>query len=162
MLQRIFPPALIHTLKIRLYTFFKIPLINHIAPRVVALGDERTEVIIPLSRRTRNHVNSVYFGALAVGADLCIGLMARYHVEKSRQNVVLLFKDFKTDFKKLAKSDAHFICDEGLKVRALVEKTIASGTRQNATIHGYATCPQASGDDIVMDFDLTLSLKVKA
>ena len=161
MLQKIFPAALINTIKIRLYTFFKIPLIHHIAPRVKELGDARTVVIIPLSRRTKNHLNSIYFGALSVGADLCVGLMARYHVEQSGRNVVLVFKDFKADFKKLAKSDAHFICDEGEKVRTLVNHTIESGARENATIHGYAICPKASGDEVVMDFDLTLSLKCK-
>lgn len=159
MLQNIFPKNIIETIRIRLYTFFKIPLINYTKPRVINLDDTRCEVVIPHNRGNKNHVNSIYFGALAVGADLCVGLLALSQIEKSKKKIVLIFKDFNADFLKLAKSDAHFICDEGKKIGELVDKVIATRSRQNATIKGYAICPKASGDEVVARFSLTLSLK---
>lgn len=150
---------LLETVKIRLYTLFKIPLINYVGPRVIQINNERCEAVIPLTRRTRNHVHSVYFGALAVGADMCIGLLALRHVEKSGKKIVLIFKDFHADFRRLAKGDAHFICAQGKAVKDLIQRTIQSGRREHATINGYATTPRVSGDEVVMKFTLTLSAK---
>lgn len=57
---------------IRLYTFWNIPLIWWIRPSVIEMGKKKTELKIALNRRTKNHLNSMYFGALAIGAELVI------------------------------------------------------------------------------------------
>lgn len=147
------------SLQINLYGLLKIPMIFFLSPRVIEISDRRAEAKIPLSYRSKNHLNSMYFGALSVGADLCIGLIALHHIKKSGKNIKLVFKDFKADFKKLAKSDVHFVCEEGDKIATLVKKVAQTGTRHHATINGYAITPKASGNEIVMDFALTLSLK---
>jgi hypothetical protein len=150
---------LLSTLKLSLFAIAKIPLIFFLGPKIIKLNDETCEAVIPLTYRSRNHLHSQYFGALAVGADLCIGLIATHHIKKSHKKISLVFKDFTADFKKLAKADVHFHCLEGGKIETLVDKVIATGTRQNATIRGFATTPKVSGDEIIMNFSLTLSLK---
>lgn len=147
------------TLKLGFFAITKIPLIFFLGPKIIKLNDEVSEAVIPLTYRSRNHLRSQYFGALAVGADLCIGLIATHHIKKSRKKISLVFKDFTANFKKLAKADVHFHCQEGRKIEALVNKALVTGSRQNATIHGFATTPKVSGDEIIMDFTLTLSLK---
>lgn len=146
------------TLKLRLFTFFKIPIINFCTPTVMHIDDVRCEMKIPLNYRTKNHVRSMYFGALAVGADVCIGSLALHHIQKQVKKPVLIFKDFTIDFKKKAMSDVHFICDEGAKVEALVKKAAETGERQSEAIKGYAVTPKLSQEPIA-HFTLTLSLK---
>ena len=73
----------------------------------------------------------MYFGSLSVGADLCMGLIGVHHIRKTGRKIVWLFKDFKADFIKTGRSDVHFICDEGKKIEALVDKVIQTGERQN-------------------------------
>jgi acyl-coenzyme A thioesterase PaaI-like protein len=152
---------LVETLKLRAWAFLKIPLIHFTRPSIIAMGKDRTEIKIPLNRKTRNHLKSMYFGSLAVGADLCVGLVAMREIEKSGEKISLVFKDFKADYKKRALGDVHFICEEGAKARALVEKAAVSKERQNASINGYAVVPSVDPNERVMEFALTLSLKAK-
>ena len=49
---------------------FKIRMIGFIRARLVEYNDEKTVIKIPLNRRTRNHLGSIYVGALATGADV--------------------------------------------------------------------------------------------
>jgi acyl-coenzyme A thioesterase PaaI-like protein len=146
-------------LQLRLFGLAKIPLIFFLGPRIIEINDQRAEVKIPLTYRSKNHLNSMYFGALSVGADLCIGMIALHHIKKSGKKISLVFKDFKADFTKLAKSDVHFICTEGDKIASLVKKVAESGERHHCNIKGYAIAPKANGTEIIMDFTLALSLK---
>ena len=53
------------------------------------------EIKIPLKRRTKNHLYSMYFGALSVGADITGGFLAMMCIQKTNKRVALIFKDFK-------------------------------------------------------------------
>lgn len=149
----------VENLKLRLFALAKIPLIFFCRPQILKVDDQSVLVKIPLRYRTRNHVQSMYFGALSVGADLSIGLLATYQIQKAGRKIVLVFKDFKADFVKRAMDDVYFSSTEGDKVTKLIEKVIATGERQNATIHGYAYTKKNGNEEIVAEFDLTLSLK---
>lgn len=146
------------TLKIRLFGFFKIPLIGFTSPQVLELSNRRVEISIPLNRRTRNHIKTMYFGALSVGADLCIGLLALHHIEKKAYKQTLVFKDFHIDFHKTAKAKVHFVCEAGHEIGELVEKAHSTKERQNQKFTGQAFCPSISKEPVAT-FTLTLSLK---
>ena len=69
----------------------KIPLMFFCRPKVLNINDDTVTVLIPFKRRTKNHVCSMYFGALAVGADLAGGYLAMHHIEKEKSKVKLIF-----------------------------------------------------------------------
>ena len=147
------------TLKIRLFGLLKVPIILFTSPSVIEVNDQRCEVRIPLGYRTKNHVGSMYFGSLAVGADLCVGMLAMEAVKSLGAKMAPVFKDFNVEFKKLAKGDVHFISEEGDKVSAAVKAAQTTGQRQNVTVHGYAVVPAVDPNEVVMEFTLTLSVK---
>ena len=70
----------------------------------------------------------------------------------------MIFKDFHADFLKRAEGDVHFICEDGLEIRNLVELTENTEERHNLPVHITATVPLIS-DEPVAKFILTLSLK---
>ena len=146
------------TWMIRLFGFTKVAMIAYCRPRVIFIDDSKLEIKIPLNRRTKNHINSMYFGALAVGADITGGFLALPSIQKSKRKIVLVFKDFNAQFLKRAESDVHFICNDGLAVDQLVSTAIETQERQNYTLKIIAKTPKIS-DDIVAEFDLTLSIK---
>jgi acyl-coenzyme A thioesterase PaaI-like protein len=150
------------TLKIRLFGLTKIPMLYFARPSVIELTTERVEVKIPLRRRTRNHLRSMYFGTLAVGADCAGGLIAMQCIDASGERVSLIFKDFKADFLKRAEGDVHFICTQGREIAALVERTLASGEREEMPVQVTATVPTLLGAEPVAEFVLTLSLKKRS
>ena len=146
------------TWMIRLFGFTKVAMIAYCRPRVISIDDSKLEIKIPLNRRTKNHINSMYFGALAVGADITGGFLALPAIQKSKKKIVLVFKDFNAQFLKRAESDVHFICNDGLAVDQLVSTAIETQERQNYTLKIIAKTPKIS-DDVVAEFDLTLSIK---
>ena len=106
---------------IQLFGVTKVPMIWYCRPKVIEHTDERIEIKIPLKRKTKNHLGSMYFGALAVGADITGGFLAMNPIQESGRKINLIFKDFKADFLKRPEGDVHFICNDGLAVKELVE-----------------------------------------
>ena len=105
------------TWMIRLFGISKVAMIAYCRPRVISFDDNRLEIKIPLKRRTRNHLNSMYFGALSVGADITGGFLALPAIKNSNRKIALIFKDFNANFLKRAESDVHFVCEDGEAVK---------------------------------------------
>ncbi|MFC1527762.1 PaaI family thioesterase [Candidatus Neomarinimicrobiota bacterium] len=147
---------------IRSFGLSKVPLIFYCRPTVVKLTEETTVIKIPFKRRNKNHLKSMYFGALAVGADVSGGVLAMHLISKSGRNISLVFKDFKADFLKRPEGDTHFTCNDGLAVRILIDKAIKTGERVDMPLKITATVPEISGNEPVAEFILTLSLKDKS
>ncbi len=147
------------TFFIRIFGFLKVPLIFYCKPKVLSISEEKVEVKISLNRRTKNHVNSMYFGVLAVGADVTGAMIAMDIIKKSNYKINLLFKDFHADFLKRAEGDVHFVCNDGNKIKSLIQEVISKGERCNTTVNVNAFVPSKFKDEPVAKFMLTLSLK---
>lgn len=147
------------TLKIRIFGFAKIPLIWFVAPSVVEIGVDRTEIVIPLTRRTRNHLKSMYFGTLAIGADLAGGVLFMNLMAEAGLKASFVFKDMSAQFLKRADGDVHFVSLSGKDVQALIKRVAESPDRQEVPVVIHATVPKKYGDEPVAVFKLTLSVK---
>jgi len=146
---------------IRYFGLSKIPLIFYCRPSVIELNDNTTIIKIPFKRRNKNHLKSMYFGALSIGADVAGGVLAMDLIRKSRHNISLVFKDFKAEFLKRPEGDTYFTCNDGQAVKKLIDSAISTGERVNMPLKITATVPELSGDEPVAEFILTLSLKDK-
>ena len=149
------------TSMLRLFGLLKIPLIWYVKPSVVSIGEEKIVVKVPLRRRNKNHLKSMYFGTLCVGADCTGGLLAMRFINERPEQVSLVFKDFKADFLKRAEDDTYFICEQGREISALVDLVCQSDEREEMPVAVTATVPSKFGDEPVANFTMTLSLKKK-
>ena len=137
-------------------------LLWFVRPSIVALNDDRCEIVIPLNWRTRRRdIHAMYLGVLVMGADVAGGLIAFNLISRSKKGVSFLFKDVKGEFLKRAEDDVHFVCEEGAAIRSLVDRTMTSGEREEVTVHVTATVPAKLGNEPVARFELTLSVKKK-
>ncbi len=146
---------------IRSFGLSKVPLIFYCRPSVIKLTEESTVIKIPFKRRNRNHLKSMYFGTLAVGADVAGGVLAMNLINRSGRNISLVFKDFKADFLKRPEGDTYFTCNDGLSVKDLIDEATKTGERVNMSLKITATVPEIFGKEPVAEFVLTLSLKDK-
>ena len=126
----------------------------------MSISDTRLEVKIKFNRRTKNHLNSMYFGVLSVGADVTGGFLAMKFIRESQSEIALIFKDFHADFLKRAEGDVHFICEDGSAIQKLIEVAEKTGERQNLPLNIIATVPTISHEPVAI-FILTLSIKKK-
>jgi len=147
------------TWKLRLWTFLRVPMAFFLSPTVVESMARRSVIRIPLTWRSKNHLGSMYFGALCIGADLAGGLLALRRIEESGRKISLIFKDVQGRFWKRVEGDALFTCDDGEAISELVHRTIASGEREEQHLRVVVTVPERLGEEPVAEFVLTLSLK---
>lgn len=137
---------------------FKIPLVGFVRPRLVSINDDAVSVRIKLRRRTKNHLNSMYFGALAVGADIAGGIHAFYFAELADTKVSFAFKGMNADFIKRAESDILFESNDGKLVKKIIEESKSSGERINQSILVVA---KDENNDVVAIFEMIISVKCK-
>jgi len=146
-------------LYLSLFGFFKVPFIWLCRPKILKLDDKEVEVKIPLKRRTKNHLNSMYFGVLAVGADVAGGFLAMNKAEQQGEKISLAFKGVKGEFFKRPEADVHFKCVDGGVIDHMLESTLETGERINQDVTIIATCPSLHGEEAMAEFSLTLSIK---
>ena len=137
--------------------FVKIPLIRYTRPRLLSIDDVSVRVKIKLRRRTKNHLNSMYFGALSVGADIAGGIQVFYFSKKMNRQVSFAFKGMNAQFLKRAESDIIFESNEGKKIQSAMEKSLKESSRVNDTI-----LVEAKNDtgEVVATFELIVSVRV--
>jgi acyl-coenzyme A thioesterase PaaI-like protein len=157
-LLRLFSPAARETLALRLFGLARIPMLSYIGATVTDVTPERMVVAVPLRRRTRNHLGSMYFAVLCAGADCAAGALAMHFIRRQKTHISMVFKNFQAEFLRRAEGDVHFICEQGREIARLVEQAAVSGERVEQTFDVIALVP-AEGGEPVAKFRLTLSLK---
>ena len=140
---------------------FKIRIIGFVRARLVECTDQKTVIKIPLTRRTRNHLGSMYVGALATGADVTGAWIAFDYLARTKKKVSIVFKDMSAEFHKRADGDVYFTCLGGPEVMQAFNETIADGERKNIELKVMATVPSNYQDEPVATFKMTLSMRYK-
>ena len=143
---------------LKAFGFSKVPLLFLSGTKVVHIDSKSCRVEIPFRRVVKNHLGSMYFGALAIGADACVGLLATHKIREQNQKIGLVFKSFQADFLKRAEGHTQFVCVEGEIIDRMIQETIKTGQRVHEKIKAQAFCQ----NEIVAEFVLELSLKQKS
>jgi hypothetical protein len=147
------------TAQLRAFGLVKIPLLFLVMPRVIALDQKEARVRVPLNFLTKNHLRSMYFGALGIGADCVVAILALQVAKQYPDHqVVPIFKDFQANFLKRAETDVVFSCTAGEEIKDMIEEALQSGQRVTRSIAAQAL--NASQNEVFADFNLGLSLKV--
>ena len=149
-----------NTLAVRLWSLRNVWLLFLIGPSVVEINERRCVVRVPLNWRTRRRdIHAMYLGVLCMGADIAAGIIAFDLVAKQKVRVSFIFKDIRGEFLRRAEGDVLFTNEDGPVIQELIRRTLASGEREEATVHVTATVPKKLGTEPVAKFELTLSLK---
>lgn len=147
---------------LKLFAWRYIPLIGFCAPKIVRMNSNTLEVTMPHSWRTKNHLGSIYFGALAIGADLAGAFLVFSKAKARGVNANFAFKDVAGHFLKRPEAKVHFTSHDGAVIDAMIDESLATGERINKPVSVLVTCPSLHGDETMATFTLTLSVKAKA
>ncbi|MEC7183252.1 MAG: DUF4442 domain-containing protein [Bdellovibrionota bacterium] len=156
------PQRVQDNLILRYIGFFKIPLVNFVGLKMVKRDEKKCTLSMPLNRKTKNHVNSVYFACMTAGADLTAGFPVILEILRIKKNIVPIFKDMSAEFYKRAEGETHFTSEQNQEIKDLIQKALSTGERHNIPVIITATVPKVLGDEPVAKFTLNLSLKVKS
>lgn len=144
-----------------LFGMFKIPLIGFVRPRILEFDANRMVIKIKLRRRTRNHLGSMYFGALGIGADLAGAFQAFSIADEKKRKYSIAFKDFKADFLKRPEADVYFVSEEGNHISEMMDRSFQSGERVTENVKILGITDYFGNSEVVAEFELGLSVKYK-
>lgn len=146
---------------LKLFAWRYIPLIGFCSPNIVRMDSKTLEVTMPHGWRTKNHLGSIYFGALAIGADLAGAFLVFSKAKARGVNANFAFKDVQGSFIKRPEARVHFTSHDGDVIDAMIDQSLATGERINKPVSVVVTCPTLYGDEAMATFTLTLSVKAK-
>lgn len=144
-----------------LFGLFKIPMIGFCRPRIEQLDEEHIRISIPTNMLTRNHLGSMYFGALAVGADLAAGFHVFMLAKQMKLKVSFAFKSFEGAFLYRPEGRVYFEAQSGALLRDMMEESSRTKERLNQKIPVSAWTRENDGQKEVARFVLECSVKVK-
>ena len=159
--RKVVPETVVDTSLLRLFGWIKVPLIGFVRPKVLEVSPSSMRMLIPLSRRSRNHLKSMYMGALMIGADVASGYYAAKLIYEKGYKIDFLFRSAGARFLKRPEGDVVFTCTQGHEIEQLVEKAQQTGERVEALLLITATVPSLS-DEVVAEMEMVLSLKRRA
>jgi acyl-coenzyme A thioesterase PaaI-like protein len=140
-----------------LFGWVKIPMIAYCRPKIVTWNEDTVVIRIRKSRRTKNHLKSIYFGALMVGADLAAGLHAFAFTVSEKKKISLAFKSCNAQFIKRPDTDVFFEAKAGAIVRNMIAESESKKERINAVIP--VSIKDVHGEEVAR-VDMELSLRV--
>jgi hypothetical protein len=141
-----------------LFGLVKIPMIAYCRPKVITWNEETVVVRIRRSRRTNNHLKSMYFGAMMVGADLAAGMHAFAFTVSAKKKISLAFKSCSAQFIKRPETDVFFEANAGHIVRNMIAESENKKERINGIIP--VIIKDTNGEEVAK-VDMELSLKVR-
>lgn len=141
---------------LKLYFAAKIPLIFFCRAKIIKSSSNEVVIKIPYIRRNKNHLGSMYFGSLSVGADLAGGLIVLNCLRNKKSKAKLVFKDFKANFLKRPCDHVYFHVKTDITlINDKINENISLGERVNFPIDIIAICQ----NEVVAKFILTTSIK---
>jgi acyl-coenzyme A thioesterase PaaI-like protein len=93
-----------------------IPMASGLGIRVEEVSETRSRSRLPLKWRTRNHVGSIYFGALMTVMEVTMGMFIFRHFPMGPYKA--LVNRVETDFRSKAKGPVYAVCEPPEEVLA--------------------------------------------
>ncbi|MGB0431903.1 MAG: DUF4442 domain-containing protein [Bacteroidia bacterium] len=144
-----------------IFGLVKIPLIRFVRPKIIEFDADHIVVKIPLRRRNKNHLKSMYFGAFAIGADLAAGFLAFWLFQEKKLKASFAFKSFNSEFLRRAMHDVYFECHAGSAILEAVNEAQEKSERINKMVNVDAYCYENGEKVKVAEMEIEASIKVK-
>ena len=103
--------------------------------------------------------NSMYLGALDVGADCVAGFFPAKFMFETGYRIPPIIKSSTVEYFKRVTSEAHFSCEDGKALYDVCKQAVTNGKRIERTVVITATAPSEFGVEPVATFTYLLSLK---
>jgi len=143
--------------KMRLLFLFKLPSAWFWGIKIKSVNSNTAIISLAYSWFSKNPFHSIYFAAQSGAAELSTGLLAIVAIE-DKPPISMLISRVEATFVKKATSQTCFSCDEGEKIRAIVEQAINTGEGQEITVSSIGI---NNSGEVVSRFKFTWSFKLK-
>lgn len=144
--------------KFGFFLFSKLPAAWLAGVRVKHLEPGKAEVTVPYKWLSQNPFRSTYFACLSMAAEMSTGLLAMGHTYQRKPSVSMLVVKLEGDFFKKATGVTVFTCEDGDKIRLVIEEAVSTGEARSVKAK---TVGKNTLGDLVAEFYITWSFKAK-
>lgn len=145
--------------KFKLAMFKTAPMGYLSGMRVKELTDEKCAVTVPYKRLNKNPFHSTYWAVLGMAAEMSCAAMVVMYTFKQKPSIATLVVSCSGEFVKKATDVTTFVCNDGLKIKEAILKTIE--TKEPQIIKFSMTGKNKAGEDVA-HFKFSWSFKVRS
>ncbi len=142
--------------RFRMFLLWKLPLAFMAGVRLENLSTEQAVTSIRFGWLNQNPFRSIYFGALAMTAEICTGILVMTKIQEAGSSVSMLVTEMKAEFTKKAVGKILFTCDQGIEVEELISQALADGEGHTLILKTVGTDEK---NEVVATFYFTWSIK---
>lgn len=139
----------------RFFSFQNLPILWFSGVSVHEVSERSVSVKLPYRWSTKNPFRSVYFAAQAAAAEISTGLPFFFPVQHYG-NISMLVKGMRAEFKKKARTDLIFECDQAQEIAEFVSRVFESGEGEELEVRSVGRDQE---NDIVSEFYFIWTLK---
>ncbi len=144
--------------KLNTFMFFKLPSAYWSGVRVHQIDAKSCVVRIKHKWFNQNPFKSMYFASQAMAAEFTTGVLVMYYVKLSSKKISMLVAQNKAVFTKKATGKITFTCNEGEKVKELINAAITTGEGQTTWLTSKGV--NEKGEQVSeMQFEWTVKVK---
>jgi hypothetical protein len=126
--------------------------------KLFSYSEEACSISVKLGFLNKNPFKSMFWAVQGMAAELSTGLLCIDNIKKSKHHVSMLVVEQKAQFFKKAKGKIIFSCKQGMDIKDIIQKAIA--TKESQTITLKSDGIDEAGDK-VSSFEFVWSFKLK-
>ena len=144
--------------KLNSFLMFKLPSAWLCGVRVKEIENPKCVTTVKHKWINQNPFNSLYFAVQAMAAELSTGALVMDSIQKSGKNISMLVAQNNSKFMKKAKGKIRFICEDGEKISAAIDRTLETGEGQTFWMKSRGI--NEDGIEVsVFEFEWTIKVK---
>ncbi len=142
----------------RLFLLTKLPLAYIAGVKQIKLSSLKAVIGISHSWLNQNPFRSIYFGALAMAAEISTGILVMNKIQSSGSSISMLVGEMEASFTKKATGHIEFVCDQGDTIDEVISTAIADGNGHQIKLTSVGR--DDNGDEVAT-FSFFWSIKLR-
>ena len=119
----------------RLFLIAKLPIAWISGIKVNKVTAEKAQISIRYKYLNQNPFKSMYFACQAMAAEMSTGLLALGYLDARPEKISMLVLELSSNYSKKALGNIHFVCNDGLKVKASIDEAVKTGNGVVCVMH---------------------------
>lgn len=144
--------------KINVFLLAKLPSAFLCGVRLIKITDKLSTTSVKFRWINQNPFGSMFWAVQGMAAELATGALVMQKIKASGKNISMLVASNNAEFTKKAKGRINFVCQDGEKLDAIIQKAI--DTKEGQVILMNAIGTNQDGVQVSsFNFEWTLKLK---
>ncbi|WP_461303450.1 DUF4442 domain-containing protein [Aureisphaera sp.] len=144
--------------QINKFTLVKLPAAYFTGVRAKEISETHCVTSVKHKWINQNPFKSMFWAVQGMAAELSTGALVMSCIKESNTRVSMLVANNKATFTKKAKGRITFLCEDGLKIKEAIQRTVETG--EGITCWMKAVGKDAAGD-VVSEFEFEWTVKRK-